>query len=152
MTQRPLAASLCARRKAGFVLPELVLVLVIVGVLSALALPPLWHARDQWAADGAASLVVRAAADARHLARQRTQRLALHIDTTGAVLHLAAGPDTFATHALHEIFGVTLQTTRDSIAWSASGLGYGAANTRIIVQRGSAAETVIVSRLGRLRR
>jgi hypothetical protein len=33
-----------------------------------------------------------------------------------------------------------------------NGMGYGAANTRAIVTRGIAAETVTVSRLGRVRR
>jgi hypothetical protein len=42
--------------------------------------------------------------------------------------------------------------TRDSIAFYPSGLGYGAANTRLIVSRGAAAETVTVSRAGRVRR
>jgi hypothetical protein len=37
------------------------------------------------------------------------------------------------------------------MAFGASGLGYGAANLRVVVRRGAASETVYVSRLGRVR-
>jgi hypothetical protein len=46
--------------------------------------------------------------------------------------------------------GVRLESTRDSMAYGASGLGVGAANLRIILSRGSRADTLTVSRLGRL--
>jgi hypothetical protein len=38
------------------------------------------------------------------------------------------------------------------MAYSASGLGFGAANMRVIVSRGASADTITVSRLGRVRR
>jgi hypothetical protein len=46
---------------------------------------------------------------------------------------------------------VSLGTTRDSIVFDARGLGYGAANLTLVARRGSAAETLVVSRLGRVR-
>ena len=48
--------------------------------------------------------------------------------------------------------GVTLEASRDSIAYAASGLGWGAANSTVVARHGVAAETVWVSRLGRVRR
>lgn len=74
------------------------------------------------------------------------------MDTAGARLSIVAGTETVAVHDLGAVFGVRLSTTRDSIAWSPVGLGYGAANARLIVARGLATETVTVSRLGRVRR
>lgn len=136
----------------GFVVPELILVLTLVGVLLVIATPHYRRARDQWATDGAAAVVVRGAADARHLAHQQAQRISLHLDSIRGRVTLARGSDTLSVHDLQESFGVTLHTTRDSIAWSGNGLGFGAANTRVIVRRGVAAETVAVSRLGRVRR
>jgi hypothetical protein len=47
---------------------------------------------------------------------------------------------------------VRLSTSRDSIAFDVRGLGYGAANLTLVARRGSAAETLVVSRLGRVRR
>ena len=48
--------------------------------------------------------------------------------------------------------GVTLSATRDSMAYAPNGLGYGASNLSIIVRRGAVTDTVVVSRLGRVRR
>ena len=53
---------------------------------------------------------------------------------------------------LRDLFGVTLASSRDSLAYSATGLGYGVTNASLVVRRGLAAETVSVSRTGRVRR
>jgi hypothetical protein len=47
--------------------------------------------------------------------------------------------------------GVRLGGTRDSLTYDPRGLGRGAANLSIVVRRGTIAETVFVSRLGRVR-
>jgi len=38
------------------------------------------------------------------------------------------------------------------MAYAPNGLGYGASNLTVVLRRGSAAETIFVSRLGRVRR
>ena len=81
----------------------------------------------------------------------RIHGLAAILMVTAAVT-VFAGPDTIERRPLGTVHGVRLTVTRDSIAYAANGMGYGAANTRVILSRGAAAETVTVSRLGRVRR
>ncbi|MBL8961295.1 MAG: prepilin-type N-terminal cleavage/methylation domain-containing protein [Gemmatimonadetes bacterium] len=138
--------------RPGVSLPELLLALVLLGLAAVVALPPFRAAQDRLAAEGAAAQSVRAMLDARDHAVRRSHRTALLMDTAGARLSIVAGTETVAVHDLGAVFGVRLSTTRDSIAWSPVGLGYGAANARLIVARGLATETVTVSRLGRVRR
>jgi hypothetical protein len=47
--------------------------------------------------------------------------------------------------------GVRLVATRDSLVYDAHGVGWGAANLSVIVRKRAVAETVFVSRLGRIR-
>lgn len=136
----------------GATLLEFVLLLSVTGAILATAMPAFHETRDRLAAEGAAAHTTRALTDARHHAVTRAARTAVWLDSASARITVVAGPDTIAVHPLGSLYGVTLLTTRDSIAWSATGLGYGAANARVILQRGAAAETVIVSRLGRIRR
>lgn len=136
----------------GLTLPELALVLSLVGLVSAIAAPRFHHLRHRLAVEGAASVVMRALIDARHVAARRGERAAVHVDVASGTVTVAAGADTLDVHHLHAVFGVTLAATRDSIAWAPSGLGYGAANASFVLSRGSAAETISVSRAGRVRR
>ena len=46
---------------------------------------------------------------------------------------------------------VQLYATRDTVTFGANGLGFGVANSTIVVSIGARAETVVVSRLGRAR-
>ncbi|MGQ0646763.1 MAG: prepilin-type N-terminal cleavage/methylation domain-containing protein [Gemmatimonadaceae bacterium] len=139
-------------RPAGFTLLEVLLVLLVVALILAIAMPRFLVLQDRLAAHGAASVLTRALLDARHFAVRRGERTALKVDTTTATVVVAATTDTLGLHRLHDIFGVSIAATRDSIAYAPSGLGYGAANTRYVVSRGAAAETITVSRVGRLRR
>ena len=48
--------------------------------------------------------------------------------------------------------GVTLVATRPILRIGPTGLGFGAANTKILLSRGEASESLTTSRLGRLKR
>jgi type II secretory pathway pseudopilin PulG len=140
-----------ARPRRATTLPELLIVLGLLGLVTAFALragaPLLDAARVRTAADELRS----AYATARELATLRSERAAVHVaPTTGTVVVHLRG-DTALRRSLGALYGVRLTTTRDSMAYAASGLGWGAANLRVIVRRGAAAETVTVSRLGRVR-
>ena len=95
---------------------------------------------------------VRAAfALARHLAVLRGTRAAVRLDGGAGAIAVHVGGDTALRRPLAEAYGVTLTSTRDSAAYAASGLGFGASNLSAVLTRGAAAETVVVSRLGRVR-
>lgn len=136
----------------GATLLELILVMSLLGIVAATALPALRGAQDRLATEGAAAMTVRTMADTRHHAVRRSTRTALFMDSVTRRLTIVAGPETVTVHDLAALFGVSLTPTRDSIAWSPTGLGFGAANARVILSRGRAADTVTVSRLGRVRR
>lgn len=136
----------------GFTLFELVLVLSLIGILTSLAVPGVARARDRGAVHGATSALVSALADARHQALRWQRRTAIRFDTAAGSAVVHAGVDTLSRLALRTLFQVSLDATRDSIAFYPTGLGYGAANTRLIVARGVFAETVTVSRAGRVKR
>ena len=89
--------------------------------------------------------------------RARDEAVALHtpvsvrIDTATATIYLVSRAGTMGRLALGSLHGVQLSTTRDSISFDARGLGFGAANFTLVARRGLAADTLVVSRLGRVR-
>jgi prepilin-type N-terminal cleavage/methylation domain-containing protein len=132
-------------------LPELSVALTIAALLAAFAwramAPALDAARVRTARDELRALF----AAARGLAVLRAERAAVRLDAaTGAVaVHLRG--DTAVRRPVGALYGVRLEPTRDSMAYAPSGLGWGGANLRVVVRRGAAADTVVVSRLGRVR-
>jgi prepilin-type N-terminal cleavage/methylation domain-containing protein len=138
--------------RRGFTLLELAITSVLIGLVALIAIPAVAHARDRAAVHGATSLLVSALADARHQALRWQRRTAVQFDTLTANTVVHAGSDTLLRVPLDSLFRVALASSRDSIAFYPTGLGYGAANTRLIVSRGAAAETVTVSRAGRVKR
>lgn len=138
----------------GFTLLELAIVLVIAGFVLALSVPPARRALDHLAADGAARDLTTLLATARHtaVAQGRRTRLrvaadSLVIDTLGVVgwgLHRSwSGPSGR---------GVTMTTSNPVVVFAPTGLAWGVSNTSIVLSRGSHVETVVVSRVGRVRR
>lgn len=140
-----------AAARPGVTLIELALVLMIMGLMSLAGIRQLRHYLDRIGTRDAS----RSAGG--FIARARDEAIALHtpvsvrVDTVGAVLELRARGAPFGRAALGDIHGVTLATTRDSITFDVRGLGYGAANLTLVARRGRAADTVTVSRLGRVR-
>lgn len=136
----------------GTTLIEIGVTISILGLMAGLTFPRFGSYRDRVAVDAATSSTLSLLATARHAALRRATLTAVHFDTTNAIVLVVAGVDTIESRPLHEVHGVVFSTTRDSIAFTPSGLGYGASNTRIIIRRGAAADTIAVSRLGRARR
>lgn len=148
----PLRRPAAARPRRGYTLMEVCVVLAVLAAVLAMGVPRWWRLEQRLAARGAASLLTRALLDARHEAARQGRRVALRVDTARATVTVFAGTDTLARHDLHDTFGVTLEASRDSLAYAPTGLGYGASNARFLITRGPAVETVSVSRVGRVRR
>jgi Tfp pilus assembly protein FimT len=131
---------------------ETLLVLALIGILAAVALPAFSRLLDGIAVQGAASEVRALFGTARHLAIHRGEMVTVHVDTTAdrVLVHTAA--DTLRVRPLGEVHRVTLSASRPVTTYAANGLGYGASNMTILIRRGRAEETLTVSRLGRVRR
>ena len=136
----------------GLTIIELTVVLAVIGAISVTALPRFAAMRDRLAVHGATSTLTSALIDARHRAMRESRYVALTVDTAAGLVVVRANADTLDRHPLRALYDVALQTSRDSIAYYPTGLGYGAANASYVVSRGAAAETVTVSRVGRVKR
>jgi len=133
-------------------LVELLLVLAILGILGAMVVPSAARLIDRIQVDGAATELSALFAVARHTATLRSAHAAVHLDGARATASVTIGRDTVRAVELLHARGVHLRATRDSVAYGPTGLGYGASTATVIVERGREAETLYVSRLGRVRR
>ncbi|HEY5218938.1 MAG TPA: GspH/FimT family protein [Gemmatimonadaceae bacterium] len=132
--------------------PELLIVLVIVGALFALAVPPIAASADRAAAHSAAQDVETAFASARDEALARRAITWVVFDTARAIVWIRAAGGGTRSRPVGSIFGVRIASTRDSVSYDGRGLGWGAANVTVVVSRGRVRDSIVVSRLGRVRR
>lgn len=137
--------------RRGTTLLELMMVVIVIGLLALLARPALAGMLDRAAVLSAASELVATLGAARHAAIVEGRFVAVRFDTSTARVVTVSGVDTLQRRDLRATHRVSLQTTRDSIAYYPTGRGFGAANTSIVLTRGQAADTILVSRLGRVR-
>lgn len=137
--------------RRAFTLVELLVVVIIVGLLAGLALPAFRLGMARREARAGAREVALLLSAARQIAATSAHGAAVRFDTGSGTTQLMVGGDTVRTIDLRAIYRVGLRTTRDSVAYDSRGLGHGAANVTIVVGSAAAAETLVVSRLGRLR-
>jgi Tfp pilus assembly protein FimT len=129
------------------------MVLVVLSIIFGLSVPRIQGLIDQIATDRASSEVVMFYQRARLAAvwRATAVEMTLGEDSLRAtfrgmrdsVFLRVPGP---AQH------GVSMTVSRNIIRVYASGLGWGAANTKLVFRRGEAAESLTTSRLGRIKR
>ena len=140
--------------RRGLTLAELLVVLAILAVVTAVTLPRLAGFRDWIAVDTAAQEVITAIAVARSAAVMQGTRSraviaadSLRIDrwTEGAWadLHRWPGPDRH---------GVTLEVSTPVVVFEPIGIAWGLSNTTVVLRRGTRVATITVSRLGRVKR
>jgi prepilin-type N-terminal cleavage/methylation domain-containing protein len=132
--------------RRGLTLVELCLVLAVIGLTTTIAVRQLGLYLDR-AAARAAVVEARARDEATAL---RTPA-SIRFDTVADALELRMGGTMLARAALGHAHGVSLAANRDSIAYDVRGLGYGAANVTLVARRGRSADSLVVSRLGRIR-
>ena len=137
--------------RTGFTLLEQLVVLVVMTILLTLAGARTLTALDRAAVRNARMQLVSTLGAARGSAQSRAERVSVAMDSSAGLLRVLAGADTLLVRSLRTELGVAFTASRDTVTYGASGRGYGATNSTIVLRRGAAAETVFVARLGRAR-
>jgi len=135
----------------AFTIVELTVTVCILGVLSAIAMPWAGELLDKVRVRGAVVEIESTFSGARHLAIARSAQATVDIDTVAQAIYVSVGIDTLRRREIGADHGVQLSASRVRMSYAATGMGYGAANLSVFVRRNASADTVFVSRLGRLR-
>lgn len=138
--------------KSGFTVIEIVIVITIAGLLSAITISRAGGFIDRIEVHGAATEAESMFSRARHIAIAQGTQTTLDIDPVRNTLSIRGSTEVLSTRDLAAAHGVDINTNRTSITYSPIGVGYGAANFTMILTRRRAADTIYVSRLGRVRR
>lgn len=138
-----------ARR--AFTLVELLLWIVLAGLTAFMSIRQLRRQLDRLATRAAIAEAGALVGRARDEAVAQHAPVSLRIDSAAVAIELRARGARLALHRLDGAGGLVLSASRDSIAFDVRGLGHGAANLTLVARRGDAADTLVVSRLGRVR-
>jgi prepilin-type N-terminal cleavage/methylation domain-containing protein len=139
------------RRAHGFTIIETTIVLAVFAALLAIAIPHAVSLLDRIEVRSAVSEIEMMFSVARHAAIARAAQVTLDIDVARRVVSVRQGSEVIRSRSVGAIHGVFLFTNRTSITYSSIGVGYGAANFSLIISRGGVVDTIVVSRLGRVR-
>lgn len=135
----------------AFTIIELTVTLCILSILSAIAIPWAGNILDRVQVMSAAIEIESLFSAARHIAIARAAHATVDIDTIARSINVSVGSDTVRKREMGTAHGVQLSASRTRMSYSATGIGYGAANLSVVVRRNRAVDTVFVSRLGRVR-
>jgi len=139
--------------RQGISLLEVVTVLAIVGVMMAIAVPRIASWTDRIAVERATGEVMAFYWRARMNAMFRGTRVRLEFNPDSLKAFFEGVTDSlFLGQPGPSRHGVSLRISRSVIRIYPSGLGLGAANSKLVFQRGAAAESLTTSRLGRMKR
>ncbi|HEY4218060.1 MAG TPA: prepilin-type N-terminal cleavage/methylation domain-containing protein [Gemmatimonadaceae bacterium] len=138
-------------RRSAFTLLELTLTMTIVALCLALVAPRFAALRDGASVRGAVNEIGATFADAREMAIVRAAPVAIVFDTAGAAVEIHANGQSVTRRTLAEVYGVRIESNRDSAVYDARGYGYGVSNLSVTVHRGAVADTLTMSKLGRVR-
>ena len=139
------------RTRPGFTIVETTLVLALSSALAAISLPRAWSFVDRIEVRAAVTEIESMFSLARHTAIAHGSQVALEIDAARNTVTIRTGTELVRTREVGLAHGVSLSSNRTGITYSPIGVGYGAANFSLTVSRGRAVDTVVVSRLGRVR-
>lgn len=138
-------------RRRGATLIELTIAATIISILTGITLLRAGRFLDSIAVRGAVTEIQSMFSLARHVAISRGAQSTLLIDESAGAITIQSGSEIVRTREVGAAHRVTLSTNRNSITYSPIGVGYGAANFSLVVSRGAVADTIVVSRLGRVR-
>ena len=137
--------------RSAFTTIELTIVICLLAVLSAIAMPTATGLVDRIRVRAAVTEIESLFGAARHVAIARAIQTSVEIDTAARTVSVTVGADTVRRGSLGAELGVQLAANRSAMSYSPIGIGYGAANLSVVVRKNSAADTILVSRLGRVR-
>lgn len=137
--------------RRAFTFIELAVTLCILSILLAIAIPWAGEVLDRVKVYGAAVEIESMFSAARHIAIARAAQATVEIDTVARSINVSVGGDTVRKREIGAAHDVSLSASRARMSYSATGMGYGAANLSVVVRRNSSVDTVFVSRLGRVR-
>ncbi|HEU4747623.1 MAG TPA: hypothetical protein VFS56_03915 [Gemmatimonadaceae bacterium] len=137
--------------RTGFTIIELTIILCIVSILSAIAVPGAGKLLDSIRVNGAVVEIGSMFGTARHLAIARSRQTSVEIDTAARVIRVTSGGETLREREIGRVHDVRLSATRVRMSYAPTGMGYGAANLSVVVRRNGSVDTIFVSRLGRVR-
>jgi Tfp pilus assembly protein FimT len=135
----------------AYTIIELTVTLCVLSTLSAIAIPWVGDVLDRVRVRSAVTDVQSVFGAARHIAIARAAHATVDIDTADGSIAVSVGEDTVRKRHFGSAHDVLLSATRTRMSYSATGVGYGAANLSVVVRRNRAVDTVFVSRLGRVR-
>ena len=135
----------------AFTIIELTVTLCILSILSAITIPWAGKVLDRVKVRSAAVEIESLFSAARHIAIARAVQATVEIDPTAQSISVSVGSDTVRKRDIGAAHDVRLSASRARMSYSATGMGYGAANLSVVVRRNAAVDTVFVSRLGRVR-
>jgi Tfp pilus assembly protein FimT len=135
--------------RSGLTQLELIVVLVVGGVLTALAVPRLVGLRDASSVRAAMTDVGAVFAAARQAAVTRRTPVAVVFDTAAGAIRVSSAGETILRRSLRATYSVSIGANRDSAVYDARGLGFGLTNLSLTVRRGTLVDTLTMSRLGR---
>jgi prepilin-type N-terminal cleavage/methylation domain-containing protein len=132
-------------------LPELMLVLAVLGILLSIAVPTLGKTLDRLELEAATHRLVSAHQRARIMAITHSQVMTLTVDSAQLVIHRRGMGGALWSEAGPAVSGVTLSGPSHQFIFSPEGFTLGLSNATLRLARGSASRSIIISRLGRIR-
>ncbi|HEY6089276.1 MAG TPA: type II secretion system protein [Gemmatimonadaceae bacterium] len=137
--------------RRAFTIIELTVTLCILSILSAITIPWAGRVLDRVKVRSAAVEIESLFSAARHIAIARAALATVEIDPVAESITVSVGSDTLRQRRIGVAHGVLISASRARMSYSATGMGYGAANLSVVVRRNASVDTVFVSRLGRVR-
>jgi Tfp pilus assembly protein FimT len=137
--------------RRGTTLVELLMFCTLIGLIAGITFPRARYVLDGLRLRQAAHEVSGALVLTRAAAIRRGERARVIVDPAAASIRVESGGDTLLHRDLRSMHRVAIRPSRDTITYAPTGLGWGLANSTIVVSIGVRAETVTVARLGRVR-
>ena len=137
--------------RRAFTIIELTVTFCILSILSAIAIPWAGRVLDSVRVRSAGVEIESLFSAARHIAIARAAQATVDIDTAAQSMRVSVGGDIVRRRDIGTAHDVRISANRVRLSYSATGMGYGAANLSVDVRRNASVDTVFVSRLGRVR-